>query len=85
MRDEVLTQIEAWQIYDRWLDDGRIVCVDEPPTLEPMFRAATQMGRPASKDWADSYLIAFAQSGGFQLVTLDRAMEQKAKGAILLP
>ena len=84
MNDEVLTQIEAWRIYDRWLDDSRIAYVDEPPTLEPIFRAGTQTSRPASKDWSDSYLAAFARSGGFQLVTLDRAMQQKAKDVILL-
>jgi uncharacterized protein len=84
MDAQVLTQRQAWEIYDRWLQDGRIAFVDEPPTLEAIFRAATQTRRPAPKDWADSYLVAFAQSAGFQLVTFDRAMHQKAESAILL-
>ena len=84
MNDEVLTQFQAWQVYDRWLEDSRIIYVDEPPTLEPAFRGVTQTNRPANKEWADAYLIGFAQAGGFQLVTLDRAMQQKAIGSVLL-
>ena len=38
----------------------------------------------APKDWADSYLIAFAQSAGIRLVTLDKAIGHRASDTILL-
>jgi uncharacterized protein len=82
--EEVLTQKQAWQVYDQWLEDDRLLFIDEPAALETPFRAASQMRKAAPKDWADSYLIAFAQSAGFQLVTFDRAIRHKASGVTLL-
>jgi toxin-antitoxin system PIN domain toxin len=84
MRDEVLTQTQAWQVYDRWLEDDRVVFAEEPSTLETIFRANTQSRRPANKDWGDSYLLAFARSAGFQLVTFDKAMCGRTEGVLLL-
>lgn len=81
---EVLTQREAWQVYDQWLEDDRIVFMDEPAGLETAFRSASQSGRAAPKDWADSYLVAFAKSAGFRLVTFDKAISRKVTDAILL-
>ena len=81
---EVLTQQQAWQVYDDLLDDDRILFMEEPANMEVSFRATSQMRRAAPKDWADSYLIAFAQSAGFQLVTFDRAMGRKTADVILL-
>jgi len=82
--DEVLTQLQAWGIYDDWLVDDRVLFLQEPPDLENPFRSLTQLRRAAPKDWADSYLIAFAEAAGLQLVTFDRAMAQKAVKAIHL-
>ncbi|HET7108004.1 MAG TPA: TA system VapC family ribonuclease toxin [Candidatus Acidoferrum sp.] len=81
---EVLTQRQAWQVYDQLLEDERIVFMDEPPDLEVAFRSASQLRRAAPKDWADSYLIAFAQSAGFRLVTFDKAISRKANNVMLL-
>ncbi len=82
--EEVLTQRQAWQVYDQLLEDDRIVFTDEPAALENVFRTASQLRRAAPKDWADSYLIAFAQSAGYRLVTFDKAIGRKANSAILL-
>ena len=82
--EEVLTQRQAWQVYDQLLEDDRIVFVEEPPELETAFRAASQLRRAAPKDWADSYLIAFARSAGFRLVTFDKAISRKESNVILL-
>jgi len=82
--EEVLTQRQAWQVYDRLLEDDRILFIDEPAALESTFRAASQLRRAAPKDWADSYLIAFARSAGFHLVTFDKAIGRKASDVILL-
>jgi toxin-antitoxin system PIN domain toxin len=84
MGDEVMTQPQAWAAYDRWLRDPRVEFVDEPAALETRFRVLTRLRQPATKDWADSYLAAFATVGQLTLVTFDRALRSKAKSAILL-
>jgi predicted nucleic acid-binding protein len=84
MSDEVMTQPQAWAAYDRWLKDPRVEFVDEPAEIETRFRALTRLRQPATKDWADSYLAAFATVGQLTLVTFDRGLRSKAKSAILL-
>jgi toxin-antitoxin system PIN domain toxin len=84
MSDEVMTQPRAWAAYDRWLKDPRVEFVDEPAEIENRFRALTRLRQPATRDWADSYLAAFATAGQLTLVTFDRALGSKAKSAILL-
>jgi uncharacterized protein len=83
-KDEVMTQAEAWRAYDRWLQDERVAFLDEPFGLETPFRALTQASRSATKDWADSYLAAFALAEQLTLVTFDRGFQNKAKQLILL-
>jgi predicted nucleic acid-binding protein len=58
--------------------------VFEPTEIESRFRALTRVRQPAVKDWADSYLAAFAAVGQLTLVTFDRGLRSKAKSAILL-
>jgi uncharacterized protein len=58
--------------------------MDEPSGLEPRFRTLTRLRNPAAKDWADSYLAAFAVSGGLTMVTFDRGLRAKTKPVILL-
>jgi toxin-antitoxin system PIN domain toxin len=84
MRDEVMAQPQAWAAYDRWLKDPRVEFIDEPAELETRFRALTRFRQPATKDWADSYLAAFATVGQLTLVTFDRGLRSKVKSAILL-
>jgi predicted nucleic acid-binding protein len=84
MGSEVMTQPEAWQIYDRWLDDPRIVFLDEPTGLEQMFRSHSRRRTPAPKAWADAYLLAFAAVSGLKLVTFDQAFRDRARSLIVL-
>ena len=84
MGDEVMTQPEAWRAYDRWQQDDRVELMNEPSNLEPRFRRLTRRPSPATKDWADSYLAAFAASAELTLVTFDRALRGKTKPLILL-
>ncbi len=81
---EVMTQPEAWQVYDRWLDDPRVVFLDEPTGLEQAFRSHSRRRSPAPKEWADSYLLAFAAVSGLRLVTFDQAFRGKARSVLLL-
>ena len=84
MNDEVMTQPQAWAAYDRWLEDPRVELVEEPAELETRFRALTRLRHPAARDWADSYLAAFATVGQLTLVTFDRGLRAKAKSMVVL-
>ncbi len=81
---DVMSQAEAWQAYDIWLDDPRIVFINEPEGLERSFRARSGFKRPAPKDWADAYLIAFSLVADLRLVTFDRAFRGKITELVLL-
>jgi len=84
MGDELMNQRQAWQTYDLWLQDDRVACLDEPSGLERIFRNLTRLRRPATKDWADSYLCAFASASQLSLVTFDRSLSRKASNSRLL-
>jgi toxin-antitoxin system PIN domain toxin len=80
----VRNQIQAWGIYDDWLRDDRISLLEEPPELERLFRAHSRHKRPAPKDWADSYLSAFAAASNLSIVTFDRSLARKSSPSLLL-
>lgn len=84
MGRDVLSQIGAWDAYDRWLADGRVTFLPEPLSLEQAFRTMARVRRPAAKDWADSYLAAFASVSDLTLVTFDEALHRRIRQAILL-
>ena len=84
MGDELMNQRQAWQTYDLWLQDDRVACLDEPSGLERIFRNLTRLRRPATKDWADSYLCAFASASQLSLVTFGRSLSRKASNSRLL-
>jgi hypothetical protein len=71
-------------VYEDWLDKGRSVFVDEPPSIEEIFRALSRSRQAAPKDWADSYVSAFAQVSGLRLVTFDHALQRRTSGSLLL-
>ena len=81
---EVKSQQEAWKAYDRWLQDERIEFLDEPAGLETQFRALTRSPLASPKDWADSFLLAFASAADLRLVTFDQALRQKDANVLLL-
>ena len=83
-RDDVLTQPDAWAVYDRWLEDERVGFLEEPPGLERRFRASSRLKSASPKSWADAYLAAFASAGQLSLVTFDRAFRGRAKPLVLL-
>lgn len=84
MGNETLTQRECWSLYARWLAGGRAQERPEPPGIQQAFRARTMAKEPAPKTWMDAYLAAFAEAAGLTLVTFDKTMAGKAKGALLL-
>jgi toxin-antitoxin system PIN domain toxin len=84
MGDRVLSQAAAWEVYDDWLENGRAGYIEEPPTIERIFRDLSQSRQPAPKDWADSYVSAFARVSGLCLVTFDQALHRRTEGSFLL-
>jgi uncharacterized protein len=84
MGAEVLSQAGAWRLYDDWMQEGGASYIEEPPTVEALFRSFTQTRNVAPKDWTDSYLAAFASASDLQLVTFDRGFQGKIKHLTIL-
>jgi toxin-antitoxin system PIN domain toxin len=84
MGEDVLTQAKAWRVYDAFLRTARAQLAEEPRGINPLFRELTSRSEVSTKRWADGYLAAFAIAAGFQLVTFDRALAGRVKGAVLL-
>jgi toxin-antitoxin system PIN domain toxin len=77
-------QQEARKAYDRWLEDERIEFLEEPAELAPEFRALNRSAQASPKEWADSYLLAFAAAADLRLVTFDPALRQTGANLLLL-
>jgi toxin-antitoxin system PIN domain toxin len=84
MGEDVLTQSEAWGAFDAFLANPGNRMMDEPREIDPVFRRYTDRAEASTKQWADGYLAAFAESAGITLVTFDRALAGKVEGALLL-
>jgi uncharacterized protein len=84
MGNEVVSQSGAWNVYEDWLREGGATYLEEPPSLEGAFRSLTQSRNAAPKDWADSYLAAFASVSELCFVTFDRGFQGKANELLIL-
>ena len=84
MGDEVSTQQQCWTVYEKWIEGGRAVMQPEPPAIDIAFRARSRVAQSAPKLWTDAYLSAFAETAGLTLVTFDKALAARVKGALLL-
>jgi hypothetical protein len=84
MKQDVLKQTQCWQLYDPWIESGLAVIAQNPPGLESEMRGRSAEEMVSPKVWADAYLAAFAEAGKVTLVTMDRALAAKVKGAVLL-
>ena len=81
MGEQVLELKEAWDAYDRWLEDPRVAFFPEPRGVDSAFRKLTRSlaAQPASKAVGDCWLLAFATSIDATLVTFDSALCAYAK------
>ncbi|MGA9060595.1 MAG: TA system VapC family ribonuclease toxin [Terracidiphilus sp.] len=84
MKQDSMSQAQCWEVYDHWIDSGLAFVAQEPPGLESCMRERTQEKLVSPKVWADAYLGAFAEAGNLTLVTFDRALAGRVKGAVLL-
>ena len=76
MGDGVLAAEHAWRLLDRLLADDRIVFAAEPPGLQVAWRVLTAKHETGPNFWTDTYLAAFANTAGLNLVTLDRGFRR---------
>jgi uncharacterized protein len=83
-KDETLTQVQAWAVYDGWIKNGGATLAEEPFGIETEFRFYTARNTPSPKEWGDSYLIAFAAAASLPLVTFDSGLSQRYARSILL-
>ena len=84
MGDEALTQSQCWTLYRQWIANGKAELLSEPSGVSQAFEQRTMTDSTSPKAWMDDYLAAFAEAGKLTLVTFDRALAAKAKGAVLL-
>lgn len=72
-----LTSRAAWDVFDALAADERIILrQDEPPAVEPRWRAHTTRDAASPKLWMDAWLAAFAVAARYRLVTTDQAFRQ---------
>jgi toxin-antitoxin system PIN domain toxin len=83
-RGETLTQVQAWAVYDGWINRGGATFMEEPLGIETEFRFHASRSTPSPKEWGDSYLVAFAASASLPLVTFDKSLSGRYARAILL-
>ena len=84
MREDVLTQAQAWEVFDTFTLVSAARLVEEPDGIDPIFRRFTKREETSTKQWADGYLAAFAEAAKITMVTFDRALAGQIKGTILL-
>jgi toxin-antitoxin system PIN domain toxin len=69
---DVVTQPEAWRVYQKLAGDPRVSFSDEPAGLEEVWQRLSLEPRAATNLWTDAYLQAFAQLREFSVVTFDK-------------
>lgn len=81
MGGQTLTLGEAWEVYDRWLEDPHVEFYPEARNLDAGFRQMTEpfAARQASKAVGDCFLLACARELRASLVTFDRALHEFAR------
>jgi uncharacterized protein len=84
MRDHTQTLRGAWRVYERWRNQDKVGFLEEPYGLDLLFQAGSDLSQASPKLWNDAYLAAFSEAAGLTLVTFDRALAGKTKGAVLL-
>jgi predicted nucleic acid-binding protein len=68
----------------RLFEDDRVAVYPEPPGLGTHFRQLTNAPVASPKVWADAYLLAFASGHQGQVITFDRALENRGASCLVL-
>jgi toxin-antitoxin system PIN domain toxin len=78
MGDDVLSQRQAWNVYEQLARDHRVIFALEPPNIEPIWKRLTQSGFPATGLWTDAYIAALALLHNFRVISFDRGFGEIA-------
>lgn len=74
---DVVTQKEAWQVYQKLSRDPRVTYLHEPSGIENEWQRLTQSGSASTNtSWTDAYLAAFALMRGLKAVSFDGGFEK---------
>ena len=84
MGEEILSQREAWRIYDAFFASPLVRFLTEPRDIESSFRRFARSSIATPQDWADSYLAAFAEHASLRLVTFDKSLSARVPRSRLL-
>jgi uncharacterized protein len=85
MGPDVLSQRNAWKVYDDLARDKRVTFAIESAEIEPLWKSYTQGRFTGTNVWTDAYLAALASAQGMKLVTLDRGLARiKGLEALIL-
>jgi toxin-antitoxin system PIN domain toxin len=76
MGADVVTQKEAWQVYQKLSRDQRVTFLHEPSGIEDEWQRLTQSGSASTNTWTDAYLAAFALIRGLKVVSFDGDFEK---------
>ena len=71
-----LSNKDAWNAFESFITDERILFQPEPPGLGVVWKKLAARRTSSPKLWMDAYLAAFAIACGSQLVTTDKAFSQ---------
>jgi len=72
MGEDVLSQRQAWTVYEQLARDLRVTFALEPPDVEPVWKKLTLGGFRAGGVWTDTYIAALALLYGFPVVSFDK-------------
>jgi uncharacterized protein len=78
LRSDAVTLAEAWKMYDNTRRDARITFAGEPAGIELLWRCYTHSESFTPKVWNDAFLAAFAEAGGYELITFDKGFTRYA-------
>ena len=76
MGADVVTQKEAWHVYQNLSKDQRITFLHEPSGIEEAWRRLTQGGTATTNTWTDAYLCAFASIRNLKIISFDSGIRR---------
>jgi uncharacterized protein len=79
MGDDVLSQRQAWSVYEQLAGDRRVLFALEPADIEAVWKRLTQSAFRATGHWTDAYIAALALLHNFQVVSFDKGFRKIAR------
>ncbi len=74
---DALSRRQAWQVFEKLVNDPRIRLIAEPQGFETLWVAFSKRDDKSHLLWTDDYMAAFAQAAAAEFVTFDRAFPKR--------